>query len=46
MRSNGATTSALVVDTEAELTRARLVALDARVNLRIARSNLKKVIGE
>ena len=43
---NGATTSALVVDTEAELTRARLAALDARVNLRIARSNLRKAIGE
>jgi outer membrane protein len=43
---NGATTSALVIDTEAELTRARLAALDARVNLRIARSNLKKAIGE
>ena len=43
---NGATTSALVVDTEAELTRARLVALDARVNVRIARSNLRKAVGE
>jgi outer membrane protein TolC len=43
---NGATTSALLIDSETDLTRARLEALNARVDLRIARANLRKAIGE
>lgn len=42
----GSTTSALLIDTEADLTRARLNHLNARVDLRIARVQLKKSIGE
>ncbi len=42
----GATTSALLIDAEADVTRARLNHLNARVDLRIARVQLKKAIGE
>ncbi len=42
----GATTSALLIDTESDLTRARLQFLNAKVDLRIARANLRKAIGE
>jgi outer membrane protein len=42
----GATTSALLIESEADLTRARLNHLNARVDLRIARVQLKKAIGE
>lgn len=42
----GATTSALLIDAEADLTRARLNHLNARVDLRVARAQLKKSIGE
>ncbi|MGZ3453276.1 MAG: TolC family protein [Polyangiales bacterium] len=42
----GATTSALLIDTEADLTRARLNHLNARVDLRIARVQLRKAIGD
>jgi outer membrane protein TolC len=42
----GTTTSALLIDAEADLTRARLNALNARVDVRIARVQLKKATGE
>jgi len=42
----GSTTSALLIDAEADVTRARLNHLNARVDLRIARALLKKSIGE
>lgn len=44
--SLGSTTSALLIDAEADVTRARLNHLNARVDLRIARVQLKKAIGE
>lgn len=44
--SLGATTSALLIDAEADLTRARLNHLNARVDARIARVQLKKALGE
>ncbi len=44
--SLGATTSALLIDAEADVTRARLNHLNARVDLRIARAQLKRAIGE
>lgn len=42
----GSTTSALLIDAEADVTRARLNHLNARVDLRIARVLLKKAMGE
>jgi outer membrane protein TolC len=42
----GSTTSALLIDAEADVTRARLNHLNARVDLRIARVQLKKSVGE
>jgi outer membrane protein len=42
----GTTTSALLIDAEADVTRARLNHLNARVDLRIARVLLKKSTGE
>jgi outer membrane protein TolC len=42
----GATTSALLIDSEADLTRARLNHLNARVDLRIARAQFRKAIGD
>lgn len=42
----GTTTSALLIDAEAELTRAKLNHLNSRVDLRIARVLLKKATGE
>ena len=42
----GATTSALLIDAEADVTRARLNHLNARVDLRIARVQLTKATGE
>lgn len=44
--SLGATTSALLIDSEADLTRARLNHLNARVDLRIARAQFRKAIGD
>jgi outer membrane protein TolC len=43
---NGAATSSNVIDAESDLTRARLAELNARVDLRIAKAQLKKAIGE
>ena len=42
----GTTTSALLIDAEADVTRARLNHLNARVDLRVAKVLLKKAIGE
>ncbi len=42
----GTTTSALLIDAEADVTRARLNHLNARVDLRIARVQLRKAVGE
>ena len=42
----GSSTSALLIDAEADVTRARLNHLNARVDLRIARAQLKKAIAE
>lgn len=42
----GSTTSALLIDAEADVTRARLNHLNARVDLRIARVLLKKAVGD
>jgi outer membrane protein TolC len=42
----GATTSALLIDAEADLTRARLNHLNARVDLRIARAQFRKAVGD
>lgn len=42
----GTTTSALLIDAEADLTRARLNELNARVDLRIARAELRRATGE
>jgi outer membrane protein TolC len=41
-----ATTSSLLYDAEADVTRARLNELSARADLRIARVGLKKAIGD
>ena len=43
---NGAATSSLLIDTETDLTRARLNELNARVDLRIARAQMKKATGD
>lgn len=43
---NGAATSSNVIDAESDLTRARLNELNARVDLRVARAQLKRATGE
>lgn len=43
---NGAATSSLLIDAETDLTRARLAELNARVDLRIARAQMKKATGD
>ena len=42
----GTTTSALMIDAEADVTRARLNHLNARVDLRVSKVLLKKAVGE